>query len=203
MSSAGAGSESLPSLHATTSEGRGSSSESYVTSRGGLYSAPLGPPITPIKTPPIGRTESASSFEHKLHSRGSFAPPASSGSLNFNDDQWPPIRPFSGQTNLYSRSALSSGGSSFVTRPLTGIRPMTGVSVPMSREDSENLNRPLTGTEDLKNSSAYLQAEKSSAQNKVNQEINKDPKRRFSSVYVPPIHLSKCMTKENIKIETK
>ena len=52
MSSAGAGSESLPSLHSTTSEGRGSSSESYVTSRGGLYSAPLGPPITPIKTPP-------------------------------------------------------------------------------------------------------------------------------------------------------
>ena len=43
---------------------------------------------------------------------------------------------------------------------------MTGVSVPMSWEDSENLNRPLTGTEDLKNSSAYLQAEKSSAENK-------------------------------------
>ena len=187
MSSAGAGSESLPSLHATTSEGRGSSSESYVTSRGGLYSAPMGPPITPIKTPPIGRTESASSFEHKLHSRGSFVPPASSGSLNFNEDQWPPVRPFSGQTNLYSRSALSSGGSSFVTRPLTGIRPMTGVSVPMSREDIETLNRPLTGTEDLKDSTAYLQAEKSSAQNEVSSSGNKQgPKEKtFKRVRSP------------------
>ena len=44
---------------------------------------------------------------------------------------------------------------------------MTGVSVPMSREDIENLSRPLTGTEDVKGSAAYVQAEKSSAENEV------------------------------------
>ena len=35
------------------------------------------------------------------------------------------------------------------------------------------LNRPLTGTEDLKDSTAYLQAEKSSAQNEVSSSGNK------------------------------
>ena len=74
----------------------------------------------------------------------------SSGSLNLNNEQWPPVRPYSGQQNLQSRSGVSSGGSSFVTvRPLTGtIRPMTGVSIPMSREEMDAINRPLTGTED-------------------------------------------------------
>ena len=95
----------------------------------------MGPPITPIKTPPIGRTESASSFEHKLHSRGSFAPPASSGSLNFNRSMATCSPIFSQTTHIQEGFVVH--GSSFVTRPLTGIRPMTGVSVPMSREDIE------------------------------------------------------------------
>ena len=42
-----------------------------------------------------------------------------------------PARPYSGQQLLQSRSGLSSGGSSFAIRPLTGdVRPMTGVSLP-------------------------------------------------------------------------
>ena len=44
---------------------------------------------------------------------------------------------------------MSSGGSSFITRPLTGVRPMTGVSIPISRGESDTMSRPLTGTEDM------------------------------------------------------
>ena len=59
--------------------------------------------------------------------------PATTGaeSLSGGEEQWPPARPYSGQQLLQSRSGLSSGGSSFAIRPLTGdVRPMTGVSLP-------------------------------------------------------------------------
>ena len=146
MSTAGGKSDSLPSLHSTTSgDDRVSSSGSYLTSQGGISHVP----VTPIKTPPLSGGMYGEFGKLPLSS-DSLIPPMSSGSLNLNNEQWPPVRPYSGQQNLQSRSGVSSGGSSFVTvRPLTGtIRPMTGVSIPMSREEMDAINRPLTGTED-------------------------------------------------------
>lgn len=126
LSRATSSSSSLPTLHSLNTP--------YSGSTPSLPNTP-GSPAVHRAGSAAGTLGSSSGGSCPRFNPGSPYTPPSTG------EEWPPLRPYSGQQMLYSRGNLSSGGSSFGIRPLTGIRPMTGVSMASGL-------RPMTGTEE-------------------------------------------------------